>query len=301
CCRGRSWRRPTTPRWCTNGTATATRSTTTTRSRSRRRGSCSRAPTPSTGSSSSWSCRVRCTRSMSAPRRTPSCGRARTARIRSSAGSWVRLSSARTRHVCSRSRARTRRAWCPSPSRSDTVTPAERAALLSGPLADLDDPAEVLASSRVYAGRVWDVRRERFLFGGHELERDFVEHPGAVAVLARDADDRVLLINQYRHPVRSRDWELPAGLLDVVGEDPLLAAQRELAEEADLVADSWEELVTFATSPGGSDEVIRIFEARGVAPAPEVFARSGEEAELVVRWAPLAEVVEAALAGRLRN
>jgi len=181
------------------------------------------------------------------------------------------------------------------------VTPAEREALLAGPLADLDDPAEVVWSSRVYEGRVWDVRRERFRFGGHELERDFVDHTGAVAVLARDDEDRVLVINQYRHPIRSRDWELPAGLLDVEGEDPLEAAKRELAEEADLVASEWRELIVIATSPGGSDEIIRIYEARGVSAAPDAFARTEEEAELVLRWVPLAEVVEAALAGRIRN
>jgi ADP-ribose pyrophosphatase len=181
------------------------------------------------------------------------------------------------------------------------VTPAEREALLNGPLADLADPAEVVRSERVYAGRVWDVRRDRFRFGGHELERDYVDHTGAVAVLARDEHDRVLLINQYRHPIRSRDWELPAGLLDVEGEDPLAAAQRELAEEVDLVASDWSELIGFATSPGGSDETIRVYEARGVSAAPEAFARTEEEAELVTRWVPLAEAVEAALAGRIRN
>ncbi|AYF99629.1 NUDIX domain-containing protein [Protaetiibacter intestinalis] len=172
---------------------------------------------------------------------------------------------------------------------------------MNGPLADLADPAEVVSSTRVYEGRVWDVRRDRFRFGGHELERDYVDHTGAVAVLARGEDDRVLLINQYRHPIRSRDWELPAGLLDVAGEEPLAAAQRELAEEADLVAAEWSELLVFATSPGGSDEVIRVYEARGLSPAPERFARSEEEAELLVRWVPLAEAVEAALAGRIRN
>ena len=181
------------------------------------------------------------------------------------------------------------------------MTPAERAALLDGPLADLADPAELVWSRRVYEGRVWDIRRDRFRFGDHELERDYVDHTGAVAVLARAEHDRVPLINQYRHPIRSRDWELPAGLLDVEGEEPLAAAQRELAEEADLVASEWRELMVFATSPGGSDEVIRVYEARGLSAAPEVFARSEEEAELLLRWVPLAEAVEAALAGRLRN
>jgi 8-oxo-dGDP phosphatase len=180
-------------------------------------------------------------------------------------------------------------------------TPEERATLLAGPLADLTDRAEVVETWHVYEGRVWDVRRDRFRFGDHELERDYVDHTGAVAVLAVDALGQVLLINQYRHPVGAWEWELPAGLLDVPGEDPLPAAQRELAEEADVVAAEWRELITFATSPGGSDETIQIFEARDLSAAPDVFARTEEEAELVLRWVPLAEVVEAALAGRLRN
>ena len=190
-----------------------------------------------------------------------------------------------------------------SPSRSEVAapTPEERAALLAGPLADLPDRAEVLDSRRVYEGRVWDIRRDRFRFGDHELERDYVDHTGAVAVLAIDDDDRVLLINQYRHPIGTRDWELPAGLLDVPEEDPLPAAQRELAEEADLVAARWSELITFATSPGGSDETVTVYEARDLAAAPQAFARTEEEAELVVRWVALDEIVEAALAGRLRN
>jgi len=199
-----------------------------------------------------------------------------------------------------RRRARPWRPW-PSPPRSDPVTPAELDRLMNGPLADLSDPAEVVRSERVYEGRVWDIRRDRFRFGDHELERDYVDHTGAVAVLARSADDRVLLINQYRHPIRSRDWELPAGLLDVDGEDPLAAARRELAEEVDLVAADWSELIVFATSPGGSDEVIRVYEARGLSAAPEAFARTEEEAEILLRWVPLSEAVEAALAGRIRN
>lgn len=181
------------------------------------------------------------------------------------------------------------------------LTPEVRAALESGPLADLREPAEVVESTTVYAGRVWDVRSDRFRFGGHELTRDYVAHTGAVAVLAVDDEDRVLVINQYRHPIRSRDWELPAGLLDIAGEDPLEAAKRELAEEADLVAAEWRELVTFATTPGGSDEHVTVYEARGLSAAPEVFERTEEEAEIVMRWVPRQEVLDAALAGRIRN
>ena len=172
--------------------------------------------------------------------------------------------------------------------------------LAQGPIRDLRDPAPVTSSERVYAGRVWDVRRDEFLLGGGSIVREYVDHPGAVAVLAIDDQDRVLLINQYRHPIGLRDWELPAGLLDVEGEPPLDTARRELAEEADLMAEHWSELITFHTSPGGSNETLRIFEARGLLPT-EAFARDQEEAEIVTRWVTLDEAVDAVLEGRLTN
>lgn len=173
--------------------------------------------------------------------------------------------------------------------------------LRTGPLADVPDPAPVLASEVAFRGRVWDVRSERVAFGGGEIVRDFVDHTGAVAVLAIDDDERVLLINQYRHPVATRVWELPAGLLDIAEETPLEAAARELAEETDMVAAEWEALVTFYATPGGSDEVIHVYLARGLTAAPAAHERTDEEAEIVVRWAPLEEVVAAVLDGRLRN
>ena len=108
-------------------------------------------------------------------------------------------------------------------------------------------------AERVFEGRVWNIDHESFEYNGETLERDYVNHTGAVAVLAIDENDRVLVIRQYRHPVRLRDWEIPAGLLDIAGESPLLGAQRELAEEADLEADSWNVLGDYNTSPGGSN------------------------------------------------
>ena len=141
-----------------------------------------------------------------------------------------------------------------------------------------DDPTavEVTRSETVYEGRVWNIRRDEVAYNGDTIVREYTDHPGAVAVLALDDEDRMLLIKQYRHPVRTREWEIPAGLLDVSGEDVLAAAQRELAEEADLVADHWDVLAEFFTSPGGSDEAIRIYLARGLAPADETFAREAE-------------------------
>lgn len=170
-----------------------------------------------------------------------------------------------------------------------------------GSLADEAHGVEVLDSDVAFAGVIWDIRRERFAYGDGVLVREFVEHPGAVAVLAVDADDRVLSIQQYRHPIQMRNWELPAGLLDVDGEPPLEAARRELAEEADLVAADWEPLITMHTSPGGSDEIIHVFRATGLSAAPEVFARDSEEADIVLRWITLERAVDAVLAGRVHN
>ncbi len=168
-------------------------------------------------------------------------------------------------------------------------------------LADEASSVEVLDSAIAFAGAVWDIRRERFAYGEGQLVREFMEHPGAVAVLAVDDAGRVLSIQQYRHPIQTRNWELPAGLLDVDGEDPLTAARRELAEEVDLVAADWQPLITLHTSPGGSDEVIHVFRATGLTAAPEVFARDSEEADIVTRWVGLEEAVDAVLAGRARN
>lgn len=175
------------------------------------------------------------------------------------------------------------------------------AARALGALGDEAHSVEVLETDVAFAGVVWDIRRERFAYGEGALVREFMEHPGAVAILAVDADDRILTIQQYRHPIQMRNWELPAGLLDVDGEPPLEAAQRELAEEADLVAAEWEPLITMHTSPGGSDEAIHVFRATGLGPAPDVFARDGEEADIVVRWVSLSDALDAVLDGRVHN
>lgn len=167
-----------------------------------------------------------------------------------------------------------------------------------------DQPAtdvRVVSGEVLVHGHVWDVRRERFEFGGAELERDFVDHPGVVAILALDDEDRVLLLQQYRHPVAVRDWEIPAGLMDVPGEAPLAGARRELAEEADLAADEWRLLLELYMSPGGSSEAVRIFLARGLHTVEHDYVRDDEEAEMVPHWAPLDEVVDAVLAGRVQN
>jgi len=166
-----------------------------------------------------------------------------------------------------------------------------------------DEPAEptVLESTVVMHGRVWDVRRDVVAYGDGELVREWVDHPGAVAVVAVDADDRVLLIQQYRHPLRHRDWEIPAGLLDIPGEDPLEAAKRELVEEADLEADDWRLLTSIWSSPGGNSEIVHIYLARGVTELAQAFDREDEEADIRAEWVGLRDAVDAVMSGRVHN
>src|SRR5690348_2737769 len=102
----------------------------------------------------------------------------------------------------------------------------------------------LVSSETIYEGRIVALRRDSVrMSDGHEAIREVVVHLGAVGIVAIDADDCVLMVNQYRHPVRQRLDELPAGLLDVPGEPALDAAKRELAEEAGVVADEWNVLI----------------------------------------------------------
>lgn len=166
-----------------------------------------------------------------------------------------------------------------------------------------DEPfeAELIASDLVFEGKVWDVRSDTLRYDGQVLVRQYVDHPGAAVIVALDDDDRVLLIQQYRHPLRLRDWELPAGLLDAEGETPLQTAQRELAEEVDLDATEWEPLLSAYTTPGGNDELVHVFLAEGLSRRGEAFAREAEEADIRIEWMPLTDAIAGVLAGRLRN
>lgn len=166
-----------------------------------------------------------------------------------------------------------------------------------------DEPyeAEVIHSDLVFHGKVWDVRSDTIRYQGDELVRQYVDHPGAAIIVAVDENERVLLIQQYRHPLRLRDWELPAGLLDQHGEPPLDTAKRELAEEVDFDAASWQPLISVYTTPGGNDEIVHIFLARELTARREAFAREAEEADIRIEWMPMADAVAGVLAGRLRN
>jgi ADP-ribose pyrophosphatase len=131
-----------------------------------------------------------------------------------------------------------------------------------------------------------------------------VIHPGAVAVLALDDAQRVLLIRQYRHPVGRLLWEIPAGLRDVSGESPWATARRELLEEAGYRARDWRVLADYYTSPGFSTERLRVFLARDLELVPEAerdFVPEAEEAQLLSAWLPLDEAVRKVFAGDLHN
>jgi ADP-ribose pyrophosphatase len=168
-------------------------------------------------------------------------------------------------------------------------------------LADALGRRTVLASERLFAGRVWDVEAHEFQLAGARIRREVIVHPGAVAVVAVNEHDEVMLVHQYRHAAGGTLWELPAGLLDVEGEDPLAAAQRELAEETDLAAGTWRALIDISTSGGGSTEIIRVYLATEVHELSEQHDREHEEAEMERRWVPLDEILDAAVAMRLHN
>ena len=160
---------------------------------------------------------------------------------------------------------------------------------------------EVLGSERVYSGGVISLRRDEVSMPGEtSAHRDVVEHPGAVGVIALDDQDRVLLVRQYRHPVGRHLDEIPAGLLDVTGEPAVEAARRELGEEAGLGARTWHVLVDALTSPGMTDETIRIYLARDVHPV-ERDVQEHEEAEMTTEWVPLETAVQRVLSGEIEN
>ena len=168
----------------------------------------------------------------------------------------------------------------------------------------------VTSSQRVFEGAVTAVRIDDVVMpGGETAKREVVEHDNAVAVVALDsdsgadsgADPRVILIEQYRHPLGRRLWELPAGLMDVAGEGAQQAAARELVEETGYAAANWSVLVDVAPSPGFSEEIVRIFLATGLTEVGRPHPGDHEEAELRVVLVPLSTAVQAVLDGRIVN
>jgi len=160
----------------------------------------------------------------------------------------------------------------------------------------------VVDTELVHHGAVMALRVDRVRMpAGRVTAREVVEHHGAVAVVAVDEQDQVLLVHQYRHAVQRRLWELPAGLLDVADEDPVMAARRELAEEVGVVAQGWSVLVDVAASPGFTDESVRVFLATGLRDVERPEGGDDEEADLVVHRVPVADAVAWVLAGEIVN
>ena len=172
-------------------------------------------------------------------------------------------------------------------------------------IADEETHWPVVSSAELLRSRLVAVRSDKVRMpDGTVAERDVVTHPGAVAVLALDASERVLLIRQYRHPVGQLLWEIPAGLRDMPGEPPWATAQRELLEEAGYRARDWRVLADFYSSPGFSTERLRVFLARDLKEVPEDerdFVPEAEEASLVLAWLSLEEAIAKIFAGELHN
>lgn len=176
----------------------------------------------------------------------------------------------------------------------------------TGPLVDTADSWKVFESKTAFTGGVVSIRVDEVSMPGSLVaHRDVLVHPGSVGVLLLDDSDRdkpkLLVLRQYRHPVQRRLWELPAGLLDE-NESALAAAKRELEEETHLQAREWRVLLDAYTSPGISDEAVRVYLARDSRPVEgEQRAAIHEEADMQTRWVELDDVLRGILAGRLHN
>ena len=171
---------------------------------------------------------------------------------------------------------------------------------------DRHTPHTVTESTTAWSGRIVDMVEDHVVVveGQEPVVRQYTRHPGAVAVVAmrgEEGAEEILLLRQYRHPVNASLWESPAGLLDIPGEDSRVAAERELAEEADLKAARWDVLVDFFTSPGGSTEPLRVFLARDLETTETSFEREDEEATMEYAWVSLSDALDWVLAGRLHN
>ncbi|MEB3023664.1 NUDIX domain-containing protein [[Mycobacterium] crassicus] len=163
---------------------------------------------------------------------------------------------------------------------------------------------ETTSSQLLHSGKIFALRRDEVLMPkGRTATRDVVEHFGAVAVVAMDSvgpDANIPLIYQYRHPLGRRLWELPAGLLDVHGEPPHVTAGRELVEEAGLTASSWQVLIDLDSTPGFSDESVRVYLATGLTEVGRPEAHD-EEADLTLAWYPIAEAARMVFSGEIVN
>src|SRR5512136_1888974 len=156
----------------------------------------------------------------------------------------------------------------------------------------------VLASERVYEGRILNLRVDQIRTPhGVEALREIVENGGAVAVVAVDDQQRVVLVKQYRHAIRAIVTEVPAGKLDG-DEDPLEGARRELREETGFRAGRWKSLGSIYPSPAWSTESIYLYLATDLIPGPTAM-EADETIELVML--PLAEAIDLVRSGAVTD
>lgn len=167
---------------------------------------------------------------------------------------------------------------------------------------DTRDLRRLVSSDEKWRGRIVGIISNQVDLGnGTPILREYVDHPGAVAIVALDEQERLAMIRQYRHPADASLWEIPAGLLDMDGEDYVTAAERELAEEVDLAASEWHVLADIFCTPGGSNESLRVYLARGLSTVAHSFLREDEEAEMEFAWVPLDDAVAGVLAGEIHS
>jgi 8-oxo-dGTP pyrophosphatase MutT (NUDIX family) len=160
---------------------------------------------------------------------------------------------------------------------------------------------ETISSETLHTGKIFALRRDDVRMpGGKIVTREIVEHYGAVAIVAVDDEGRIPMVHQYRHPFGRRLWELPAGLLDVNGEAPHLTAARELREEAGLEAQTWQVLVDLDSTPGFSDESVRVYLATGLTQVDRPEAHD-EEADMTLQWYPIENAVGRVFSGEIVN
>jgi 8-oxo-dGDP phosphatase len=160
---------------------------------------------------------------------------------------------------------------------------------------------ETISSETLHTGKIFALRRDDVRMpGGKIVTREIVEHYGAVAIVAMDDEGRIPMVHQYRHPFGRRLWELPAGLLDVNGEAPHLTAARELREEAGLEAQTWQVLVDLDSTPGFSDESVRVYLATGLTQVDRPEAHD-EEADMTLQWYPIEDAVGRVFSGEIVN
>jgi ADP-ribose diphosphatase len=163
--------------------------------------------------------------------------------------------------------------------------------------------SRVLHQGRYLTFRIDTIERA----DGTRSERDIAGHPGAVAIVAIDADDRVLLVRQWRTPAEGILLEIPAGTLDRdpetgATEDPALAARRELEEETGYRAGSWQQLASFWTAPGFASERMHLYLATDLSPAhPDERLGPDEDEHLRLERRPFAEAVAAVDAGEIAD